>query len=369
MIRLRKGVITRMSKNLKDRLFFNNVGWLMKKIDVPVLLKRMGIGHYTKRGNEIRALCPDHHLFVGRRSSDPNWFLNIKTGKTNCYTESRGSNIVYTVARLNGCSSKDAVGWILDLDSDSDVNVVKFNDLKDRLDTFKDEDDNTLRGELELNDIEDEIKNGVVYERGCNFFMNPLGKKPTNITKETVNHFKVIERKWGYYKDRVIVPFFQKENLVGFCAMDVLGEERWRESNRYKKDYKKVLYPTGVKIGKCLFGYDEVKTRAESLFITEGARDVMKLWQEGFVNSVAVLGTNLSDAQMKLLSELCPQKTYIILDGDDAGKKASSKMWFKLSEFFDTYVVDLPDGYDPKNLNRKELLSVIKKSYKVRKNS
>jgi len=342
----------------------------MKKVDVPFLLKRLGIDHYTKRGNEIRAFCPDHYLFVGRKSSHPNWFLNIRTGKTNCYTEGRGSNIVYTVARLKGCSPKEAVRWILQLDSDDDINIVKLKGLKDKLGVLKEEDnDKSLRGELELNDVEDEIKNGVVYDRGYEFFMNPPGKKPTNIKRETVNHFKVVERRWGYYKDRVIIPFFQKDILVGFCATDVLGKKKWRDTgdNRYNKAYRKVLYPTGIKVGKCLFGYDEVHTRAESFFIVESVRDVMKLWQEGFVNSVSVLGTNLSNDQMKLLSELCPQKIYIMLDGDEAGRKASKKMYFKLNEFFDTYVVDMPKDYDPKNLNRKELLVEIEKSHKIKK--
>jgi hypothetical protein len=355
-------------KSLKDSFLLIDLSWLMQQVDAERLLDRLGLRFYRRSGDELFSYCPDHHLFVQRKPSHPKWYLNTRTGKTHCFTEGRGSNIVYTVARLRECSAKDAVKWILNIESDDDIKFIKLKGLADKLEQLQHKDDHPDTVVLALNDVKDEIENGTIENRGYEFFMNPPGKKPTGIRKETVQHFKVFERAWGFYKGRVIVPFFQKKELVGFCAIDILGKEEWKRQhlNANEKSYKKVLYPKGLSVGNCLFGYDEIEVGAEELLIVEGARDTMKLWQEGFPNSVGILGSNLTSAQMKLISELCPQRIVLVFDGDVAGYEASEKAAAKLVRFFDVYTVVLPLGIDPKHLNREDIESVIKKSHRFK---
>jgi DNA primase len=110
----------------------------------------------------------------------------------------------------------------------------------------------------------------------------------------------------------------------------------------------------------CLFNYDEIQKNADFIIVTEGPREVLKLWQEGFKNSVAVLGSNIHDGQVELLSELAPKKVVIMFDGDDKGVEASVKVGKKLKRIFSTEIAYPPRGSDPKNLSCNELKKLIK---------
>jgi DNA primase len=340
----------------------------MGQVDSESLLDRLGVDFYRKSGDELFSYCPDHHLYVNRRPSHPKWYLNTKTGKTHCFTEGRGSNIVFTIARLRECSTKEAIKWMLGVESEKDVKYVKLKSLAKKLKKLQEKDDTPNTVAL-LHDIAEEVENGTVYDTGYEFFINPAGKKPTNILPETVDHFKVFERKWGYYTNRVIIPFFQKKELVGFCAVDTLGVDEWKTGHPGidAGNYKKVLYPKGFSASECLFGYDEVKKGSPSMIITEGPREVMKLWQEGFRNSVAVLGSSLSDGQVRLISELFPKEIVLMFDGDVAGYEATNKAAKRLADFFDVYVVVLPLGTDPKHLDKKEMGRLVANAKKFHK--
>ena len=199
------------------------------------------------------------------------------------------------------------------------------------------------------------------------FFIHPPGKKyPTNIRKETVDHFRVFERTWGYYSDRVVIPFFMADRVIGFVAVDILGKQEWIERHplESEKKYRKVLYPMDFISGNCLYGFDECQKGAEYLILVEGARERMKLWQEGFPNTSAILGSYLSDEQMKLLGRLSPQRVILMFDGDDPGVDMTRRIAERLSHSYPGDRVQkcmLPRGRDPKTLDHDEIAGLIEK--------
>ena len=345
---------------VKDRFLFRDIAWLMGDLDVELVLDRMGIKPVKRRGNQIIALCPDHFLFVNRQPSHPKWELDLKTGKTFCFTEGRGSNLVYTVSRLRGCSAREGAAWMLELDEAGDVERYRLKRLSERIAVIQgggaSDDENPVDF---LEEMREEIENGVVYESGYEFFRHPPGKDkmPTRILPKTVRYFRVVQKTSGFYANRVIVPFFTKHELVGFCAIDILGEEEWFKRNpaAERSEYKKVRYPLGSKTGRCIFGFDEIAQGAEFVILVEGARDVMKLWQEGFPDSGAVLGSSISSAQIVLLSEKHPRRVVVMMDGDQAGLDASCRIAGKLCDVFKVEVAKPPWGFDPKNLNHKQI--------------
>lgn len=83
------------------------------------------------------------------------------------------------------------------------------------------------------------------------------------------------------------------------------------------------------------------------VIVVEGYLDAALLYQFGFQNVVATLGTALSDAHVKLLKRQCDELV-LCFDGDDAGNRAADRgLDLALQQQVDVRVLVLPDGLDP----------------------
>lgn len=350
--------------SLKDVIRFKDISWLMPQIDVRGALSRLG-SHIEKSSNrEIRAFCPDHHVFTGTSSSHPNWTVNIKTGETFCFTEGRGSNLVFVVCRALDCGTKDAVSFLTGNTNEMDVGTIRSLSLLNTVSKMRqvEEERPPVQG---LETIVNEMNRRTMSQEAYQFFIHAPGKKyPTNILPDTVDRYWVFERTWGFYSNRVIIPFTMRGFVVGFCALDILGKEAWLRKNPLKTEdeYRKIRYPLNFMLSNCLFGFDDCEKGCDVLVITEGARDVMKLWQEGFTNAVAIGGAYLSDNQMLLITELGPKMIALMFDGDKAGKSITERLTERLSKSFSGNAIKqcfVPNGKDPKNLMRDDFNNLI----------
>jgi len=102
--------------------------------------------------------------------------------------------------------------------------------------------------------------------------------------------------------------------------------------------------------GENLFGIEKAAAaiRAAGHFVlVEGYMDVLAMHQAGCPQSVAPLGTALTEGQVRLLKRFAP-RGIVVFDGDEAGQKASLRA-IGLLERQDlvAQVVELPQGMDP----------------------
>ena len=67
----------------------------------------------------------------------------------------------------------------------------------------------------------------------------------------------------------------------------------------------------------------------EECYLVEGFFDVISLYKSGVENCLALLGTNLSETQIKLLTEL-NKRIILFLDSDKAGQEATVNAVVKL---------------------------------------
>lgn len=345
---------------------YKDLHWLMPHIDCESVIERLGSEVSEVRNGWVQGYCPDHFKYTGKEPSHPKWGVEISTGKTHCFTEGRTSNIVFTVARVIDCSAEDAVRWISG-DGGIDIHRLRIQGLlSDLRGEGKKEEE---KEEVSLYTVVDLLENGRMMDSGYDFFMNPPGKRPTNIARSTVDFFSVKQCEYGYYKDRVVIPFyscFDSNEIIGYNAIDILGKKEWLKRNfdAVDDDYSKTLYPANFNPKNFLFNYNEIPQNPEYIIITEGPREVMKLWQEGFPCSVAVLSVKLHGGQLRLLAKKNPKKLYIMMDGDEAGWNANRVIAKKLKSLFDVYVCTLI-GVDPKVLNREMIQREMKTSEKV----
>ena len=86
--------------------------------------------------------------------------------------------------------------------------------------------------------------------------------------------------------------------------------------------------------------------------LCEGYMDALRLHKAGFRESVASLGTSLTEEQAGLIKRFA-DRCYICYDGDSAGQKAALRGMYILAENgLDVRVVRLPDGQDPDDFLR-----------------
>jgi len=102
--------------------------------------------------------------------------------------------------------------------------------------------------------------------------------------------------------------------------------------------------------GKELYGLFKTKyeiSKADSVLVCEGYFDFLRLYGSGFVNSVASLGTALTEDQIYLLNRYT-KKIYMLYDGDTAGiRNAVRAGSICLGKGLEPFVVELPPKEDP----------------------
>lgn len=101
---------------------------------------------------------------------------------------------------------------------------------------------------------------------------------------------------------------------------------------------------------RVLYGFDLARSAIRergAAIIVEGYLDAVLLQQHGFENSVATLGTALTDAHVKLLRPLAGT-VFLCFDGDEAGARAADRgVEVALRTGLDVRVVLLEGGQDP----------------------
>lgn len=106
---------------------------------------------------------------------------------------------------------------------------------------------------------------------------------------------------------------------------------------------------------RALYGLVEARpgiSKEDRVIVVEGYIDAIALWQAGFRETVASLGTALTVEQLRLLSRYT-RNILACFDGDEAGRKASLRA---LEVFLELGLlgrgVFIPQGYDPDTLVR-----------------
>jgi len=152
-------------------------------------------------------------------------------------------------------------------------------------------------------------------------------------------------RKWGlmYWEsiNAVVIPIEQ----IGYII-------RYLDASITKEKYK---YVAGTKITNCLFGESKLQFDLRYyIIIVEGSLDTIWLHQLGYTNTLALLHTDISDVQMKILQKY-NMPIYLLLDGDKPGKEATEKLYKKLNYKFFTKKCYLPDELDPNDCTKEQI--------------
>jgi DNA primase len=150
------------------------------------------------------------------------------------------------------------------------------------------------------------------------------------------------------FRGRVIFPIF---GLTG-KALGFGGRALFDQDPKYLNSPDTPVYTKGHVLYGLNFTKDHIRASGE-LILVEGYTDFLSLYQAGFKNVAASLGTALTANQVSLALRFAP-KVVISYDGDAAGKLAASRAVPLLFEKeIEVSVLVLPDHLDPDSFLKK----------------
>lgn len=151
----------------------------------------------------------------------------------------------------------------------------------------------------------------------------------------------------GYYdrfRDRVIFPIFNLHGqVVGFG-----GRVMDDSLPKYLNSPETALYNKS----RSLYGLFQAKPfcrQIGTVYVVEGYMDLIALHQYGIRNSVATLGTAMTEEHVRMIKGIS-QKTILVYDSDQAGIKAAMRCieLFKAHHQLEDFrILVLPEGHDP----------------------
>jgi DNA primase len=122
--------------------------------------------------------------------------------------------------------------------------------------------------------------------------------------------------------------------------------------------YGKWKLPPALPKSALLYNFHRLSSYTHNaLVIVEGPWDVMRLTQLN-IAAVALLGIQLSPTQRDLLGSLQP--VVLMLDGDCAGRRATTRIRNALEPNTIVHTITLPLDHDPDDLTDNQLSSIIK---------
>ncbi|RKX70500.1 DNA primase [candidate division WOR-3 bacterium] len=308
------------------------------------------IGEYLplqKVGRNYRALCPFHS------DTHPSFYVSPEKQIFYCFGCQKGGNIFTFLMEYEGIGFYDALKKL-----GAKVGIEIKGKARGRYEHL-----------YELNEIVADIYHQILHQPQGKVGLEYLHQR--GITDTTIEEFKLgfaptyarlivsLERK-GYRRDdllkggliigthrelfrnRVIFPITNPGGRVvafGGRAIDDQIQPKYLNSPETPIFKKRAN----------LFGLSFAKRpiiEKQEVMIVEGYFDLLMLYQNGYRNVVAPLGTALTQDHGLLLSRYT-KKALIIFDADPSGIAATIRSIGQLLAHMDVRVVELPPGTDP----------------------
>lgn len=181
---------------------------------------------------------------------------------------------------------------------------------------------------------DDLLPMSVVTPEALEYLQGPKRR----LTGETIRAWEL-----GYQRGRVAIPIRDfKQRLVGISGR-LIGNGRG----------PKYLHSLGFRRDYFLYGESKV-VEGGTGYVVEGFFDVIRLWQSGYRNAVAIMGSYPSKHQVEKMTKFFTN-IVIVPDGDNAGREMALKVMEAVKPFLPVRMVEVPDGRDPDDLTPDEL--------------
>lgn len=146
------------------------------------------------------------------------------------------------------------------------------------------------------------------------------------------------------FRERIMFPIHSSTGKVVAFGGRKLRDDQ--SGGKYVNSPTTEIYTKGEE----LYGFFDTKymiSKKDQALVCEGYTDFIRLYENGFSNSVASLGTALTDSQISKISRFT-ENIYMLYDGDASGRKAAIRAAGKIiSKGLNAKIIGLPKDDDP----------------------
>lgn len=317
----------------------------------------------TKRGNNYTCSCPFHE------DRNPSFSVSQSKQIFKCFSCGRGGTVFRFLEEIEGISFVEAVqktaeyGNIpLEIDQHSDASNPKRTILYEIHEKTQEFYHYYLTKTVNGKNALDYFLNRQISMTTIEQFH--LGLAPLNsevllqfLQKEGFDELDLLESGIFYQTDdrtlidrfrgRLIIPLRNEQGSPIAFSGRIYDEQAPQQDAKYLNSPQTDIFDKS----SVLFNLDQAKgpiRQSKEVLVTEGYMDVITLFQAGFENTVASMGTSLTNHHLSRLSKLA-NTVYFLFDGDSAGKKATLSAFEMAQSYNKTQfkAITIPQKMDP----------------------
>jgi len=298
-----------------------NFAYLKRRVSiVTVLNTKGGMTQFKNRGDQLFGPCPVHG------GDNPNAFvISLSKNIWHCFTRcNTGGDVIKLVQRLYGKDYRQTAAFLSSLTytAPSPLSVCSAHYRKKSFSPF------TARLPLDAS--------------------TPwLHKK--QIKPSTARRFEA-----GAYQATGFLT-----GCIAVRLHDLLGHPigyAGRQLNPIvAKQYGKWKFPPGLAKNEIFYNFHRIRSgNPKTVVVVECPWGVMRLAQLN-IPAAALLGIHLSPLQLDILKKI--SRVILMLDGDNAGRSATTRIRNALEPYTKVHCITLPHDLDPDDLTDNALLS------------
>ncbi|KIM14144.1 DNA primase [Mycoplasma capricolum] len=317
--------------------------------------------HLIKKGNNYLAICPFHN------DSNPSLTISPQKRIYTCFSCKATGNVI------NFVKDYEHVDFLTALKTVCEKSNIQLDELKDFHQPIKDlESEMILKLNSEANDIFKTTlfsnlgSNALEYLKSRNISIEEIKKFEIGFASDKTNLVqKLLDKNYNsldiekanlgiitnsynkdYFINRIIFPIKDENNhIIGFSGRSYTKDNEpkylnTKENKVFKKSHLAYNIASALKISKAL----------KQIIVLEGFMDVISLSRIDINNTIALMGTSLSNYHLELFKKH-NLEVLLFLDGDDPGVQANIKISHQLlKQQINVKIIDNQTSYDPDEL-------------------
>jgi DNA primase len=274
--------------------------------------------------DEVCGLCPLH------RDRRPSFYVNRRKDVFYCHGCGQGGDVIRLAELLHGLNFHTALASLIGQDDQdrkslwSDACDFYQHQLRSNLDAQC-----YLRSRgIEDREIVEEMRIGYAPGGCLRAYLEDLGYSRAAMVSSGLIDAQGRDRLWR----AITFPITETASMYGRHTDPAAGRHRF------------LARPKGG-----FYGWDRARG-CQTVIVVEGLFDLASLWQAGFTNAVALLGSHFNQRQQAQLLDGRPRSVYLCLDADENGSgPRAARLWSQRLGQTGLRVlpVELPEGFDP----------------------
>jgi DNA primase len=315
------------------------------------------IGSYfplKRTGNNYKARCPFHD------EKTASFVVSEKKQIFKCFGCGKGGNAIHFVQEYEKISFFEALkklaakAGIMMQQSASNPRKNSKRDLIYKIYTIAGKFfQNNLKnhGDLALNYLHKrDISDDTIQKFQIGYALDSFNGLRNTLIKNSIND-QILPQTGLFtsngrdlFRQRLMFPIHDHTSkIIAFGGRVLLDGQ---EGGKYVNSPTTDIYIKGNELYGLFLTKYEIQKK-DFVLICEGYTDFLRLYESGFTNAVASLGTSLTDGQVNLLSRFT-HNYYMVYDGDKAGRKAAVRAAGNVIKAgYEVRLVFLPDDDDP----------------------